>query len=92
MVVIEGPKWTPTEGPRVVRAPRVPTQAEIEAHMATHIPHEEWCEFCMKGRGRNSVHKRKKGGEEGNGDAHEEATSEEEPGKAPVPRVCMGYF
>ena len=29
-------------GPRVVRAPRVPTQKEIEAHEAIHIPHEEW--------------------------------------------------
>ena len=43
----------------VIRAPRDPTQNEIEAHEATHLPHAEWCEFCMAGRGRNKPHKRK---------------------------------
>ena len=32
-------------GPRLVRAPRAPTQKEIDAHMATHPPHEPWCEI-----------------------------------------------
>ena len=32
--------------PRVARSPRVPTQRGIDAHEATHIPHEEWCEAC----------------------------------------------
>ena len=45
-------------GPKIVRAPRAPTQKEIDAHMATHLPHEPWCEICMQGRGRNSPHKR----------------------------------
>ena len=27
------------EGPRVLKAPRAPTQKEIDAHMATHLPH-----------------------------------------------------
>ena len=45
-------------GPRLVRAPRAPTQKEIDAHMATHLPHEPWCEICMQRRGRNSPHKR----------------------------------
>ena len=43
---------------RVVRAPRMPTQAEIDAHMATHLPHRDWCDICMKGRGRNTPHMR----------------------------------
>ena len=44
VIVLEEPKRE-DPGPRVVRAPRVPTQKEIEAHEATHGPHEEWCEF-----------------------------------------------
>ena len=27
--------------------------------MATHLPHADWCEVCMKGRGRNSPHRRR---------------------------------
>ena len=46
------------EGPRVLKAPRAPTQKEIDAHMATHLPHAAWCDICMKGRGRNSPHRR----------------------------------
>ena len=46
------------DGPRVLRAPRAPTQKEIDAHMATHLPHAAWCDICMKGRGRNSPHRR----------------------------------
>ena len=40
-------------GPRVVRAPKCPTQAERDAHEALHIPHADWCEVCVRGRGRN---------------------------------------
>jgi len=39
------------EGPRVLKVPRAPTQREIDAHMATHLPHVAWCDICMKGRG-----------------------------------------
>ena len=59
VIVLEGPHEPEVGGPRVVKAPRVPTQKEIEAHEATHIPHEDWCEHCMAGRGRNKPHKRK---------------------------------
>ena len=51
-IVLEEPSEE-EPGPRVVRAPRVPTQREIEAHEVIYIPHEEWCETCMAGRGRN---------------------------------------
>ena len=38
VIVIEEPR-APA---RVVRAPRMPTQAEIDAHnMATHLPHQD---------------------------------------------------
>ena len=58
--VVEDPDGPKEEGPRVMRAPRVPTPKEVEAHEATHIPHEEWCETCMAGRGRNRPHKQRK--------------------------------
>ena len=47
------------ERPRVLKAPRAPTQKEIDEHMATHLPHEEWCDVCMKGRCRNTPHRKK---------------------------------
>ena len=40
--------------PRVLKAPKAPTQREIDEHMATHLPHAAWCDICMKGRGRNT--------------------------------------
>ena len=43
----------------MVKVLRAPIQKEIDAHEATHVPHEEWCEFCMSGRARNKPHKRK---------------------------------
>ena len=54
----ENPSDGRGDGPRVLRAPRAPTQKEIDAHMATHLPHAAWCDICMKGRGRNSPHRR----------------------------------
>ena len=40
-IVLEEPERPREEGPKVMRAPRVPTAKEVEAHGATHIPHEE---------------------------------------------------
>ena len=62
VIVLEDPHEVEEVGPRAVPVPRAPTQKEIEAHMATHLPHPAWCEICMRGRGRNSPHKRKKMG------------------------------
>ena len=42
---------------RLVRAPRTPSQSERELHEAVHLPHAEWCEYCVRGRGRNKPHK-----------------------------------
>ena len=67
VIVIEEPEEEERAPARIVRAPRMPTQAEIDAHMATHLPHQDWCEICMKGRGRNTPHmrtKKKRGSEE----------------------------
>ena len=62
VIVVEEPDSPKEEGPKVMRAPRVPTPKEVEAHEATHIPHEEWCEACMAGRGTNKPHKSVGGG------------------------------
>lgn len=37
---------------KVVHTPRMPTQAEIDAHVAAHLPHGDRCEICVKARGR----------------------------------------
>ena len=108
VIVVEEPEGPKEEGPRVMKAPRVPTPKEVEAHEATHIPHEEWCETCMAGRGRNKAHKQRKSrgvsqtpkadstpsGEPagGAGETHDESLEDEAPVKGPVPRVCMDYF
>ena len=84
----------------MVRAPRVPTQKEIDAHAATHIPHEDWCEFCMSGRGRNKAHRKKKRFCAGDVSEEEpdtvpipgEGPVEGAPHDTPVPRICMDYF
>ena len=61
VIVVEEPERPEKVEHKVVRAPRVPTQEERDAHEAMHIPHEEWCEVCMAGRGRNKAHRGKKG-------------------------------
>ena len=83
----------------MVRAPRVPTQREIDAHEATHIPHEELCETCIAGRGRNKPHRKRNtkeekvpGGALEAGDTSDGSLADDAPVKGPVPRVCMDYF
>ena len=46
---------------RLLRAPRTPSQSERELHEAVHLPHAEWCEYCVRGRGRNKSHKHRSG-------------------------------
>ena len=41
------------------RAPKGPTKEEREKHEATHLPFREWCQHCIRGRGRNKPHKKK---------------------------------
>ena len=97
VIVVEEPERE-DPGPRVVRIPRTPTQAEITAHEATHMPHEEWCEFCMAGRARNKPHKSKDRISEGPGEvsdvpgAPSGPDAEDVPPGGPVPRICMDYF
>ena len=94
MIVVEEPEGPEKVEHKVVRAPRVPTQEERDAHEAMHIPHEEWCEVCMAGRGRNKAHRKRKdpAGASEACDIPSESQAEDAPVKVPVPRVCMGYF
>ena len=96
VIIVEEPE-EPEEPPaKVVKAPRMPTQAEVDAHMAIHLPHEDWCDLCARGRGRNAPHRKKKKRSrevefenEGTGQG---SSSEDASGHGPVSRVCMDYF
>ena len=94
VIVVEEPERPEGVEPRVVKAPRVPTQKERDAHEAMHIPHEEWCEVCMAGRGRNKAHRKRKDptGASEECDSPSASQAEDVPEKGPVPRVCMDYF
>ena len=39
------------------RQPNEPTEAERLAHNRTHIPFADWCESCVRGRGRDDPHR-----------------------------------
>jgi len=39
--------------------PKLPSQSEVDEHMMTHLPYRNWCEHCVKGRGRQMDHRRK---------------------------------
>ena len=39
------------------RQPIEPTEAERLAHNRTHIPFADWCESCVRGRGRDDPHR-----------------------------------
>ena len=94
VIVVEEPSRPGGGEPCFVRAPRVPTQNEIDAHAATHIPHEEWCEVCMAGAGRNKADKKKKKprGASSEGDSPGASLDVDHPIKGPAPRVSMDYF
>ena len=36
--------------------PTLPSQSEIEQHEIDHIPHENWCEYCVSVFGREQPH------------------------------------
>ena len=58
VILLEEPEETRDAGdmPRVIRAPKSPTTKERELHEAIHLPHADWCEFCVRGRSRNKIH------------------------------------
>ena len=66
------------EEPKVRKAPKGPSKEERAKHEATHLPFREWCKHCVRGRGKNTPHKKQK-------EKEEENTSK-------VSRVIMDYF
>ena len=36
--------------------PKLPSQADIDFHMMTHLPYRNWCEHCVKGRAKEMSH------------------------------------
>ena len=48
-------------GPKYIRDVRLPTADEVEKHMMTHLPYRNWCEYCIKGRGKEAAHTRRTG-------------------------------
>ena len=36
-----------------------PSREVYEEHMRTHVPFRSWCEFCVKGKSKAGLHKKK---------------------------------
>jgi hypothetical protein len=45
-----------TQLPRAARAPQDPHPAEKKLHALTHLTHRDWCDVCVKARGRDEAH------------------------------------
>ena len=41
-------------GPEYIRNIRLPSLEEFQRHMMTHLPYRNWCEWCVKGRGKEA--------------------------------------
>ena len=42
--------------PREARIPQEPHPLEKRLHSLTHMPHKDWCDICVKARGRDESH------------------------------------
>ena len=45
--------------------PRQPSEEERREHCLTHLPYRNWCQHCVKGRGREADHEQLKAQSEG---------------------------
>ena len=45
--------------------PRRPSEKEVEKHRRHHVPYRNWCEICVKAKGRDWDHRREVGKERG---------------------------
>ena len=64
--VIPPPPDPHPEGRRakVMRAPKAPSQSEIDEHNTTHCPYRSWCRWCVSGQAVTKGHFRKGESEE----------------------------
>ena len=46
--------------PERVADPRMPSRAEVEEHGKTHLPYRSWCKHCVRGRGVEEPHRKRK--------------------------------
>ena len=54
-------------GQRKVRSlldPKLPSETEVRQHYLTHMPYRNWCPHCVRGRGKEMDHKKRKEDEE----------------------------
>ncbi len=42
--------------PGATRMPQAPNPVEQKVHALTHLPHRDWCDVCVKARGRDESH------------------------------------
>ncbi len=45
---------------RIPRDPGLPTDYEIAEHNVSHVDYKSWCKHCVRGRGREILHRRLK--------------------------------
>ncbi len=66
------------EGRRPVMAPtpQKVSKREVEEHNLTHTPFRAWCRHCVRGRAKNTPHRR---------------SGKDEDGETKVPRISMDY-
>ena len=38
--------------------PRKPSEREVELHRRTHLPYRNWCEVCVRAKGRDGDHRK----------------------------------
>jgi hypothetical protein len=56
--VIEAELSEEAREPKKVHNPALPSRAEMELHMLTHLPFRSWCEHCVRGRGESVRHEK----------------------------------
>jgi hypothetical protein len=66
------------EAPKIKAGPKAPAKQEREEHEALHMPNRSWCRHCVRGRARDSPHKKADEGED------------KQEGKVPI--ISMDYF
>ena len=51
--------------PRGMSPPQRVSKQERDEHERTHLPHRDWCDMCVKARGRRVAHRRENKEERG---------------------------
>ena len=63
--------------PNVAKDPGQPSKGEVEGHRAAcHVLYRAWCAMCVRGRGRDRMHK---------------SCSEKDPEEVKVPKIAIDY-